>query len=100
MRDAAQVSRFGRLPEGVRVAICNAVKPVVYPIHDFVERWYHTEESLRLAKVAGLVMWWHLFGEDADEADLRDGDPRTANEVIDRCGEYADRRKPVTLVGR
>lgn len=82
---------FGRLPEPIRVGICKALKPFVFPVWRFVDRWYYTEPRMRLARVAGTAMWWHLLGDEKP----REGDPQTAEEVIDKLYAYADRSKPL-----
>jgi hypothetical protein len=85
---------LARLPETWRVALLMAIKPIVYPVHDFVERWYMTEGNLRLAKVRGTAMWWHFLGDEPP----RKGEPQTAEEVIDRLSEFADRSKPLEML--
>lgn len=85
-------SLFVRLPEPVRVAICKTLAPFVWPVYRFVDRWYYTEARLRLAKVAGTAMWWQLLGDEKPRKD----EPQTAEEVIAKLYEYADRSTPLS----
>lgn len=90
--DERHYSWFARLPENVRLPILRALKPFVLPVHGFVDRWYHTEPRLRLARVAGTALWWKL--NDPDDPTRRPGDPTTADEVIDKLYDYASSSKP------
>ena len=83
--------------EGLRVGVLRIVQPFVFPIYRFVDRNYHTEARLRLAKVSGTAMWWRIKGDDYE---FRGDDPRTPDEVIDRLYDYADRAKPLADVGK
>jgi hypothetical protein len=54
------MSVFAALPEGIRVKILAVLSPVVFPVHRFVCRWYHTPESLRLSKMRGEILYHQL----------------------------------------
>lgn len=84
-------SLFLVAPERLRIALLRALKPLVFPIWRFVDRWYYTEPNTRLAYISGSVMWWQLGGHE----NPRPHDPTTVEELLDELRDYADRKKPL-----
>lgn len=85
---------FRQLPDDARSTLLRALAPLVFTVHRFVERWYHTENRLRLAHIKGSIMWWQLAGSD-DQYPNRPNEPQTVEELLDQLYDYADHRKPL-----